>query len=167
MKTYKSEIAGLLMAVGLLFTLAISTSAYAEPKGDRGFGGPGLGLPLPARISERMADRLGLDENQRQVVENIMEAAKPEFQALREGTRSNRDALLALDATSASYSTDLDAIAAENGRLATEATYLATRVRAEINAVLTDEQQAMLEQGMERMRENFGERRERRKGRQQ
>jgi len=108
MKTYRTEILGLVTAVGLLSTLAFTTSGYAHdgPKGGPGFDGPMF-------ISERMADRLGLDDTQKQSIQNILDAAKPEFQALRD------------------------------------------RVEAEVNLVLTEEQQAELEAIKQRTRDSF------------
>ena len=110
---------------------------------------------------EHMADHLDLDDTQRDAVNNIIEAAKPEIQALREKARANREALEALDASDAAYSTELNNIAISNGELATEGTLLFTRIRTEVHAVLTDEQIAKLERGKERMKKRFKERRQR------
>jgi Spy/CpxP family protein refolding chaperone len=104
-------------------------------------------------IPARMLDRLDLDDTQRQTVDNIFEAAKPEFDALRERKQSNRTALADLDPADANYAIDLEAAAAEKGQLAKEKTLLFARVRNEVNAVLTEDQRAKLEQGMERRTE--------------
>ena len=96
-----------------------------------------------------MADRLGLDETQRQTVQNIQLAAEPEIAALRERMQANRENMKALnsnDANDPNRSTLLNDIAVEKGQLATEATLLFDRVRNEIGAVLTDEQRAMAEE---------------------
>ena len=98
-------------------------------------------------ISGRMADRLDLDETQRETVKNIMEAAQPEMKALREKLRANHDALQALDVGDP----EVQNIAASNGELATEATLLFSRIRGEIHAVLTDEQRAQLPTEKKRM----------------
>jgi Spy/CpxP family protein refolding chaperone len=66
-----------------------------------------------------MAERLELDETQRQSIQNIIEAAKPEFEALRD------------------------------------------RVQAEVEAVLTEEQLAELEELKERGRGKGDRRRKR------
>ena len=104
---------------------------------------------------EHMADHLDLDDTQRTQVRNIVEAARPEFEALREQMRANRDALISLDAENPGYSTILNDIATSNGRLASDGTLLFTRVRSEINAVLTDEQRDKLARSKERMRNAF------------
>ncbi len=147
----------------------LSMTAYAEGdgrKGDRGpRGGPGFGMPGmpgPEMIVGRMAERLGLDDVQREFVRNIMDAARPELQALHEKARANRDALATLDAGSA----EVQNIAISNGELATEATLLFARVRSEINAVLTEEQRAELavlkESRQDRREDRRGDRQERR-----
>ncbi len=152
--------------LALVSTAMLSASAFAgDDDGRRGpgrhFGGPGFGMPDPGMISGRMADRLGLDETQRETVKNIMEAAQPEMKALREKLRANHDALQALDAADP----EVQNIAASNGELATEATLLFSRVRGEIHAVLTDEQRAQLAELKEDRKEKRKERGERRQDR--
>jgi Spy/CpxP family protein refolding chaperone len=161
MRNYTTGIISLTAAASAMLLLAFTSSAIAGPgDGPRaGFGGPGFDFPRAGLMLEHMADHLDLDETQRQEIENILEAAKPEFQALREAAMANREALEALDPVTASYSADLAAIAAENGRLATEGTLLAVRVRGEVHAVLTDEQIAKLERGKERLRGAIEQRR--------
>ena len=133
----------LLSTFGLTCLLAVATTVHADAEGLDGFGGPGMGSrPL---MSERMADRLGLDDTQRQTIANIVEAARPEIEALREQMSANRNALEALDSAAPGYSTDLQDLAAEKGRLVTEQTLLKYRVRGEIHAVLTEEQQTAFE----------------------
>lgn len=148
----------LLAAVPLV---AISTAALAERGGPSGMLGGGLGFPGPGPKLERMADHLDLDDAQRDAVSNILEAAQPEIEALRERIRANREALDALDPSDAGYSTELNNIAMSNGELATERTLLFTRIRTDVHAVLTDEQIAKLERGKERKKKRFKERRQR------
>ena len=143
--------------LALVSMAAFSTSAQAEMGG----AGPGLGFPGPGLMIEHMADHLDLDDTQRESVQNILEAARPELEALREQVRTNREALRTLEASDPAYSTELNNIALSNGQLATEGTLLLTRLRTEIDAVLTDEQRDKLARGKERMRQAF-ERRSRR-----
>ncbi|MDH5456990.1 MAG: Spy/CpxP family protein refolding chaperone [Gammaproteobacteria bacterium] len=152
--------------LALVSTAMLSANAFAgDDVGRHGpgrhFGGPGFGIPDPGMISGRMADRLGLDETQRETVKNIMEAAQPEMKALREKLRANHDALQALEAGDP----EVQNIAASNGELATEATLLFSRVRGEIHAVLTDEQRAQLAEMKEDRKERRKERGERRQDR--
>ncbi len=143
---------------------AFSASALAERGGPPVpfGGGPGFGFGGPGLMLEHMADHLDLDDTQRESVQNIVEAARPELEALREQVRANRDALRALDAADPAYSTELNNIALSNGQLATEGTLLFTRLRSEIDAVLTDEQREKLARSKERMRQAFERRSQRR-----
>ncbi len=149
--------------LALVSTAMLTVTAYAED-GERRhgpgrhFGGPGFGMPLPEMMIERMAEHLDLDDAQYESVDNIMSAAKPELQALREKVRANHEALRELDASDP----EVQNIAIANGELATEATLLFTRIRGEINAVLTDEQRAKLAERKERRKERFERRTERR-----
>ena len=147
--------------LALVSMAALSTSAQAEPGG----GPPGFfggGFPGPGLMLEHMADHLDLDDAQRASMQNILEAARPEIEALREQLRTNREALRALDANDPAYSTALNNIALSNGQLATEGTLLFTRVRTEVDAVLTDEQREKLARGKDRIRKAFERRSQRR-----
>ena len=144
-----------IMVLAVVSTLALSTSANAGfGGGPRGlFGpGPGAGFPGPELMLEHIADHLELDDTQRESIQNILIAAKPELEALRDQVRSNRETLMELDTNDPAYSTEVNNIAISNGQLATEGTLLATRIRGEVNAVLTDEQRDKLARGKERMR---------------
>lgn len=154
--------------LALLTSGLLATSAYAEFDGkksprNRQFDGPGFGLPHAGMMSGRMAERLGLDETQRESVDNILSAAKPEMKALRERARANHDAMKALSPGDP----EVQSIATSNGELATEATLLFARVRGEIDAVLTDEQRAQLAQLKEERGDRGGRGRGERKERRQ
>ena len=149
------------VTLATLATLALAATAFAGPGGGQK-GHPGVpfpGLAGPGLNIDRMAAHLELDETQRQSIENILEAARPEFQALRADFRANRQALDAIDPADADYSAAINDIAAENGRLATEGTLLMNRVRNEVHAVLTEEQRAKLAEGKQRRRDAGGQRR--------
>ena len=139
----------------ILIASSVGSTVFAESgersnadRGGRGdhHGMSGGGFGAPGRFSEKMADRLGLDETQRQAVQNIRLAAEPEVTALRERTQANREKMKALDANDPNRATLLNDIAVEKGQLATEATLLFDRVRNEVSAVLTDEQRAKVEE---------------------
>ena len=139
--------------LALASMLALGSGVQAQP-----VGGPaamfGVG-PGPAAMLEHMADHLDLNDAQRESVRNILEAARPEIEALRDQGRANREALNALDTNDPAYSAELDNIAISNGQLATEGTLLFTRIRSEVHAVLTDEQLEKLARSKERMRKGF------------
>ena len=108
----------------------------------RDFDGPGF-------LSERATELLGLDDAQSQQVKNILEAAKPEFDALRERGRELRQALMALDPADADYGAALQNLSVDSGQVATDITLLHGRVRSEVNAVLTPEQRSLLAERMQ------------------
>ena len=159
MKTYTVAL------LALVSLAAFSSTAHADfggrHKGPFGVG-PGMGFGGPELMFEHMADHLDLDDAQRETVQNILDAARPEVEALREQFRTNREALLALDSTDPAYSTELNNIALSNGQLATDGTLLFTRIRSQIDAVMTDEQREKLARSKERMREAFERRSQRR-----
>ena len=136
----------LLLAV--LAVAGLASIAQAAPGFGPMAGGPGFML-------EHMADHLDLTDEQRVTIEGILEASKPEMEALREQVKANREAIQALDPASASYDAELNNLALSNGELATTGTLLAVRVKTEVAAVLTDEQKAKLERGKERMKKRI------------
>ena len=143
----KNRIAAIMI---VLIASSVGTAVFADSgdhlKGDRGdHHGMSGDFGAPGRFSEKMAERLGLDETQRQTVQNIRLAAEPEVTALRDRMQANREKMQALDANGPNRSTLLNDIAVEKGQLTTEATLLFDRIRNELSAVLTDEQRAMVE----------------------
>ena len=104
-------------------------------------------------LSERATEFLALDEEQSRQLKNILEAAKPEFDALRERGRSHRQALMALDPDDAGYGAALQNLSVESGRVATDLTLLHGRVRGEVNALLTPAQKALLAERMSQFAE--------------
>ena len=127
--------------------------------GHRGGHGPGAAFRDPAKMIERMARHLDLDETQQQTINNIVEAARPEFETLREQARENRTAMRELETTDPDYSAKLNNLAVQNGELMASGTILFGRVRAELAAELTEEQRAKLEARMQEGRKRFRQRR--------
>ena len=129
----------------VLIAASAGSAVYAE-SGERSGRDRGDRHGMSGHFSEKMADRLGLDETQRQTVQNIRLAAEPEVTALRERMQANREKMKALDANDPNRSALLNNIAVEKGQLATESTLLFERVRNEFSALLTDEQRAKIEE---------------------
>lgn len=136
--------------------LALAVGATAVAHDHRGFGGHGGGNP--ARMADHLIRWLDLQDDQAQAVRNIADAAAPEIEAVRERARANREGLRNLDPGDQGYDAGLNRLADENGYLAAEATRLFGRLRAELHAVLTAEQQQQLAEGAARMHERFGRR---------
>lgn len=154
-----SRVSALLAGLALMAGFAFSASA--DHHRGPGHGGPGMhGMGGdPVRLVERMADRLDLDENQRAEVSNVLEATKPEFEALKARGRANREAMRELDPADPDYSAGLSNLAVESGQIVTDGALLFGRVRAEVYSILTPEQIAELEASADRWQERRGRRR--------
>lgn len=151
--------------IAVLAALAISGDGLAQESEERGHQrskrsaehrGPGRGFRDPSMMIERMADHLGLDDAQRQSVANIVAASKPEFEALRDAARENRESIHSLDVDDPDYGSALQNLSARSGELAAELTLLTGRVRGEIASVLTPEQRQLLEDRMSQRGERRG-----------
>ena len=153
--------------VALLLLACAGLSVAAAEGGGRHHGGHGAGGPGgdPAHLIERMTRRLNLDEEQQVAVDNILAAAKPEFEALRERGQANREAMRELDPSSADYSALLNNLALESGQIVTDGALLFGRVRGEVHAILTPEQIAEAKAAMAERLERRAERREERRSR--
>lgn len=122
--------------------------------------GPGMrGMHDPARFAERLQRRLELDDVQRQAIENVLLAAKPEMEALRERARAHRAAAAALAPGADNYDAVLEQQAREASELAAEKVRLLGRVRADVATQLTEEQRAGLDAMMSERRDRRGARR--------
>ena len=119
---------------------------------------PGGGFGGPEEMIGRMAEHLDLDEQQRQQVENVMQAAKPEFESLRERANANRQAVRALDVNDPDYGSMLQNLSAESGEIAADLTLLTGRVRADVHGILTVEQQQKLDERMAEFGDRFARR---------
>ena len=138
------------LLIAVLAVAGFTSTVYAAP----GIG-PFAGARDPGFMLEHMADHLDLSDEQRATIEGILDASRPEIQALREQVKANREEIRALDPGSTSYDAELNNIALSNGELATTGTLLAVRVKTEVAAVLTDDQKAKLERGKERMKKRI------------
>jgi len=107
--------AAAIMSVLVASTVLSVAVAAPDGRGDRERG-PANGMQTSAERLERMADRLGLDETQKQQIENIHLAAQPEIDAIKEQMKATSEARKAL----------------------------AERLRTEVDAVLTEEQRSQL-----------------------
>lgn len=105
------------------------------------------------RMLEHMSRRLDLDDNQRQRIENIFTAAKPEMEVLRERAAANRRAFAELDASDPGHDAALANLAREKGEITSESALLHGRVQAQIDEVLTAEQRQQLEDSRKRFKE--------------
>lgn len=94
----------------------------------------------PSRLVERLSHKLDLEAEQSQAIDNILTAARPEIDALRERIGTARAALRDLDVDAPDYGATLQNLSSDLGALTAEAALLHGRVRAEVFAVLSPEQ---------------------------
>ena len=143
-----------LVIMAVLTASLFGSGAVAEPDERRMHDRQGLpsgAFDDSGQFADKFAERLGLDDTQRQSVQNIHDAARPEMDALRERMKANRESMRALDENDPNRSVLLSQVAAENGQLTTESILLFDRVRNDMNAVLTDEQREVLASGRDSM----------------
>ena len=147
-----------LQVVSVGFMILFIGSAWAENENGGHHGmhrGMTHGGPDMERMVEHMSQRLDLDEAQELVIRNIVDAAKPEAEALREQAMSNREAMHDLDMADDDYDVKFQNLAGKNGEIVTQMTLLHGRVMAEVNAELSDEQRAKLSEARDGMRKRF------------
>jgi Spy/CpxP family protein refolding chaperone len=124
-----------------------ATESRRDPRHrGRDFDGPGF-------LAARAAEHLDLDEAQSADLQNILTAAKPEFDVLKKRGRDTMEALMALDPEDADYGAALQNLSVESGQVATDLILLHGRVRAEVHALLTPEQRATLAEKLSMFRE--------------
>jgi Spy/CpxP family protein refolding chaperone len=111
-------------------------------KRERGTGMRGTQARDPETMIRGITRRLELDEVQVQQVRNIIVASKLEFEAVREQRRENHMARRDMDESDADYAVKSDQLASTRRDLEASSKELRGRMRTEINALLTPEQQA-------------------------
>jgi len=151
-------------ATAAVVLMSVATDGFVQEvekqDGARHTRGAGHGMHRdafgdPQRMVEMMTRHLDLDAAQSQSMANILAAAKPEIDALRERAKAGRESLRSLDVDEPDYGTRLQNQATEIGALTSEATLLHGRLRADVYAVLTPEQRAQASAGRSGMREHF------------
>lgn len=141
-----------------------ATSAHAGPGGSderkhRLHFGTGMHAGGdPAKMVKHLSDKLDLDQTQQQEIENIVSAAQPEIEALRERAEANRKAMHELDVNDSNHDARLNELASEKGAIATEQALVHGRLKSRIHAVLTPEQRQKLAASAGKMRDRFHKR---------
>ena len=102
-----------------------------------------------------LARKLELDATQQQEIDNILSAARPQLDALRERAEANRKAMHELDVSDSSHEAQLNRLAAEQGAIVSEQAVLHGRLKAEIHAVLTPGQRQELAEKSKKMGDRF------------
>ncbi len=152
------------MATAVMMCTAAGTYAFAQDsegqEGKRHMRGASHrmhhdGFGDPARMLEMMTRHLELDDTRSQTIGNILEAAKPDIDALRERVQATRKAMRELDVSDPGYWDKLQTLSTDIGALTSEAALLHGRLRADVFAELTPEQRERAAEGRGRMRDRF------------
>lgn len=142
----KLSIAAILLSAGTMTMAQDSDGHDNDRHRDRGRHMWRDGMDDPARMIERLGRHLELDEAQAVQLQNIVGAAKPELDRVRNSLDESRSAMRNLDPADPDYSVKLQNLSASVGDLAGQMTLLLGGIRADIHAVLTSEQIAMIEE---------------------
>lgn len=152
------------IATAVMMCTAAGTYAFAQDsegqEGKRHMRGASHrmhhdGFGDPTRMLEMMIRHLELDDDQSQTIGDILEAAKPDIDALRERLQAARKAMHELDLSDSGYEANLQTLSTDIGALSAEAALLHGRLRAGVFAELTPEQRERAAEGRGRMRDRF------------
>jgi len=152
------------IATAVMMCTAAGTYAFAQDsegqEGKRHMRGASHrmhhdGFGDPTRMLEMMIRHLELDDDQSQTIGDILEAAKPDIDALRERLQAARKAMHEVDLSDSGYEANLQTLSTDIGALSAEAALLHGRLRAGVFAELTPEQRERAAEGRSRMRDRF------------
>lgn len=137
----------------LASTLMVGTAAYASPEGGRHFGGKYDGKPSAEMIQkrlDRMAEKLGLSDVQKQQVKVLRDNKRNNMESLREQGKTLHEQMAQLDPNASDYDQKLAEIANTRAELVRSRTIAKGETRKQMAQILTPEQQAK----MKEMRKN-------------
>lgn len=140
----KLSIVALLLSAGTLTMAQDSDGHDSDRHKDRGRHMWREGMDDPARMIERMGRHLDLDEAQLVQLQNIVDAARPELDRVRDSLDESRSAMRNLDPADPDYSVKLQNLSASIGDLVGQMTLALGGIRADVHAVLTPDQIAMI-----------------------
>lgn len=126
--------------VALIFS---PMSAFAGPMGP----GPGVeeDMPMGGRHFERMAERLGLSDAQKEQIAALREAARKQAEPLLQQRQESREAMQKLVGAETFDEAAVRKLADKQARTQTELMVIRARTHSQINAVLTPEQRQLAE----------------------
>lgn len=154
----------LTIATAVLCTAPMAALAQGGPGGGPGWHGGDMGgdhLGFFERGLPRMAEELGLGDEQLEKIQAIADAARPEIEGYAERLRKSREAYRAAnDDPTVFDEASFRSHAADQHEIQTDLMVAVGKAKAEIFAVLTPEQREQLEE----MRGSFGKRAFRRGG---
>ncbi|MEE4378135.1 MAG: Spy/CpxP family protein refolding chaperone [Candidatus Competibacteraceae bacterium] len=126
----------------IVSSLGLAATVSAKPGGDRDCGRGGQqGFNV-----ERIADKLDLNDEQRVQIAAVVDKSSQQMASLRDQMKANREQLRELSQQSPFDETAVRNVADTQGDLKANMIVLRAQQRAEINAILTDEQRAQWEE---------------------
>lgn len=143
-----------LVATGAVFIFAQKGAGDGRPFGKgfgRGFGPGGPGLL-------RMAEKLGLSEEQKTQIKGIFEDSKTRVQPLMEAAKTNHDAIKNLGTDGTFNEAEVNRLAAAQAETTKQLIVEKERTKAAIFAVLTPEQRTKAAEFKAQMEERFKDR---------
>jgi Spy/CpxP family protein refolding chaperone len=144
--------------ISLIGCLLASSIALAGPQADTGSGKAsqechhgahsrmGKGMDGGERFLNRMTERLKLTSEQRSSVEAVLQKSKSQMVSLKEKMQANRQALRELKRKGTSDNSQVQVLAQERGNLTAESIIQRSKIRNEIQLVLTDTQREQMKQ---------------------
>jgi protein CpxP len=148
MKSIRNLLTTTLLTAGVVLTAATTGGAVASAAADATAAPP----PPPAgtqgwhhhRGPWRLLGKLNLSAAQQQQIKDIMTAAHPQMQSLREQMHANSLKLQQTQPTDPNYSSIASQVSQTHGSLAAQAMTQRAEVRAQVFKVLTPAQQTQL-----------------------
>lgn len=140
-------VAAAILVTGSIFVIAQRSAGKAGPDFGRGFGHRG-GIEMALR-------GLDLTDEQNAKVKEITEAARTTVDPLMEQTRANHEKIRTLGTDGKFDQPQVESLAAEQGNLTAKMIVEKERAKAQIFAILTDEQKAKAETMRSKFEEKF------------
>ena len=144
-KSFKTLLAAALVAVTLGLAGQVAAMPYGGGpggcmRGNQQMGPGGRGFNL-----ERMSNRLNLTEEQRNQVQAIVDGNSEQMTDLRTRMQQNRETMRQLVQQTPFAEEKVRKLADEQGDLKADMIVLRAQQRSKINAILTDEQRAQMQ----------------------
>jgi Spy/CpxP family protein refolding chaperone len=135
------------VAAGLVYAMPPGSSEYCM-HGERGMGFGHRGMDSESHV-DRMAERLDLTKEQRDKVRAIVDKTRPQTRELHDKLSENRKQLQMLTQQGTAKEGEIRKLADNQGKLIADMIVQRSKVRGEINAVLTPEQREKMQQRFE------------------
>jgi Spy/CpxP family protein refolding chaperone len=137
------------MGVAATAVLGAALLAQAPPAGKRGMRGPGMGnwSEFSAHRLDRLAEYLGLTDQQKADAKAIFDKSAEQMQGLATQLRENRQAISGLvQNPPADFDVKLQDLASKQGSLTSQMVVLRAKTQVEFRNLLTPEQKAKADQ---------------------